>query len=44
VYIWADGLHFRVRLGQAHLCCLVIVGVRADGTKALCVSVWWGRW
>jgi putative transposase len=35
VYIWADGLHFRVRLGQAHLCCLVIVGVRVDGTKEL---------
>jgi putative transposase len=35
VYVWADGLHFRVRLGQAHLCCLVIVGVRADGTKEL---------
>jgi putative transposase len=35
VYCWADGLHFRVRLGQAHLCCLVIVGVRADGTKEL---------
>jgi transposase-like protein len=35
VYIWADGLHFRVRLGRAHLCCLVIVGVRADGTKEL---------
>ena len=35
VYIWADGLHFRVRLEQAHLCCLVLVGVRADGTKEL---------
>ena len=35
VYLWADGLHFRVRLEQAHLCCLVIVGVRADGTKEL---------
>jgi putative transposase len=35
VYVWADGLHFRVRLGQVHLCCLVIVGVRADGTKEL---------
>jgi putative transposase len=35
VYIWADGLHFRVRLEQARLCCLVIVGVRADGTKEL---------
>ena len=35
VYCWADGLHFRVRLEQARLCCLVIVGVRADGTKEL---------
>jgi putative transposase len=35
VYIWADGVHFRVRLEQARLCCLVMVGVRADGTKEL---------
>jgi putative transposase len=35
VYAWADGVHFRVRLEQARLCCLVIVGVRADGTKEL---------
>jgi transposase-like protein len=35
VYVWADGLHFRVRLEQTHLCCLVLVGVRADGTKEL---------
>jgi transposase-like protein len=35
VYVWCDGVHFRVRLEQAHLCCLVIVGVRADGTKEL---------
>jgi putative transposase len=35
VDLWADGLHFRVRLEQAHLCCLVLVGVRADGTKEL---------
>jgi putative transposase len=35
VYLWADGVHFRVRLEQARLCCLVIVGVRADGTKEL---------
>jgi putative transposase len=34
-YVWADGVHFRVRLEQARLCCLVIVGVRADGTKEL---------
>jgi putative transposase len=35
VYVWADGVHFRVRLEQARLCCLVIVGVGADGTKEL---------
>src|SRR6266545_3412901 len=35
VYIWADGVHFNVRLEEARLCCLVIVGVRADGTKEL---------
>ena len=35
VYGWADGVHFRVRLEQARLCCLVIVGVRADGAKEL---------
>jgi putative transposase len=35
VYVWADGIHFRVRLEQARLCCLVLVGVRADGTKEL---------
>jgi putative transposase len=36
VYCWADGIHFNILLGdQGRLCCLVIVGVRADGTKAL---------
>jgi transposase-like protein len=35
VYIWVDGIHFTVRLGEQRLCCLVIVGVRADGTKEL---------
>ncbi|HSK91489.1 MAG TPA: IS256 family transposase [Euzebyales bacterium] len=36
VYCWADGIHFNLRLGdQGRLCCLVIVGVRADGTKEL---------
>jgi putative transposase len=35
VYVWADGIHFKVRLEQARLCCLVIVGVRADGAKEL---------
>ena len=31
----ARPIHFRVRLEQARLCCLVIVGVRVDGTKEL---------
>jgi putative transposase len=35
VYIWADGVHFNVRLEEERLCCLVIVGVRPDGTKEL---------
>lgn len=35
VYIWAEGVHFNVRLEQDRLCALVIVGVRADGTKEL---------
>jgi transposase-like protein len=35
VYCWADGVHFNVRLDNDRLCCLVIVGVRADGTKEL---------
>ena len=35
MYVWADGVHFNVRLEEDRLCCLVIVGVRADGTKEL---------
>ena len=35
VYLWADGVHFNVRLEEDRLCCLVIVGVRTDGTKEL---------
>ncbi len=35
VYIWVDGVHFNVRLDESRLCALVIVGVRADGTKEL---------
>ena len=30
-----DGVHFNVRLEEDRLCCLVIVGVRPDGTKEL---------
>ena len=36
MYCLADGVHFSIRLGeQGRLCCLVIVGVRADGRKEL---------
>ena len=35
VYCWADGVHFNVRLEEDRLCCLVLVGVGADGTKEL---------
>jgi len=35
VYWWVDGIHFRIRLEEDRLCCLVIVGVRPDGTKEL---------
>jgi putative transposase len=35
VYIWADGVHFRIRLEEDRLCALVVIGVRPDGTKEL---------
>jgi transposase-like protein len=35
VYIWADGVHFRIRLEEDRLCALVMIGVRPDGTKEL---------
>ena len=33
VYIWADGVHFTIRLEEERLCTLVVIGVRPDGTK-----------
>ena len=33
VYVWADGVRFPVRLEQDPLTCLVLVGVRPDGSK-----------
>jgi putative transposase len=36
VYVWADGVHFNVRLGEKdRLCVLVLLGATADGTKEL---------
>ena len=35
VYMWVDGIHLKVRLSQDKVCLLVMIGVRADGTKEL---------
>ena len=35
VYVWVDGIHFNIRLEDDRLCTLVMLGVRADGTKEL---------
>ncbi|WP_353650837.1 IS256 family transposase [Nakamurella sp. A5-74] len=35
VYMWVDGIHLKVRLTQDKVCLLVMIGVRADGTKEL---------
>lgn len=35
VYVWVDGVHFRIRLEEDRLCTLVMIGVRPDGTKEL---------
>jgi len=33
--VWVDGIHLKIRLEEDRLCLLVIIGVRADGTKEL---------
>jgi len=33
VYLWADGVHFNVRLEDDRLACLTLIGVLPDGTK-----------
>jgi putative transposase len=36
VYVWADGVHFNIRLGEKdRLCILVLLGATVDGTKEL---------
>jgi transposase-like protein len=39
VYLWADGIHVNIRLEEARLCLLVMIGVRADGRKELVQGV-----
>jgi transposase-like protein len=31
VYVWADGVHFNIRLEEDCVACLVLIGVRPDG-------------
>ena len=38
VYVWVDRIHFNIRLEDDRLCRLVVLGVRADGTKELVVA------
>lgn len=35
VYVWADGIHLRIRLREVKSCVLVLMGVRTDGSKEL---------
>jgi transposase-like protein len=36
VYLWADGIHFNIRLGEDdRMCILVLMGATADGNKEL---------
>jgi transposase-like protein len=35
LYVWADGVHFNVRLEEERLCTLVLIGACADGHKEL---------
>ena len=35
VYVWADGVHFNIRLEQGRQCILVLMGATADGKKEL---------
>ncbi len=35
VYLWADGIHFNVRMDEANHCVLVVIGATKDGKKEL---------
>jgi len=35
VYVWADGVHFNIRLEEDRQCILVLMGATADGQKEL---------
>ena len=35
IYVWADGVHFNIRLEEGRQCILVLMGVTAEGKKEL---------
>lgn len=39
VYVWADGIHFNIRLEEDRQCILVLMGATADGHKELIAVV-----
>jgi len=39
VYVWADGVHFNIRLEEDRQCILVLIGATADGKKELIAVV-----
>jgi len=39
VYVWADGVHFNIRLEEDRQCILVLLGATADGKKELIAVV-----
>jgi putative transposase len=39
VYVWADGVHFNIRLEDDRTCILVLMGATADGQKELIAVV-----
>ena len=39
VYVWADGIHFNIRLAEDRQCILVLMGATVDGRKELIAVV-----
>ena len=35
MYVWADGVHFNIRLEEDRQCILVLIGATKDGKKEL---------
>lgn len=39
MYVWADGVHFNIRLEEDRQCILVLMGANVDGKKELIAVV-----